>query len=64
MTRMVSIGTKIRQIHGLVGTSDVDERETRFIERVYDWTDAGEHTHSLSFKQIDWISDIWERHFA
>lgn len=64
MSRMVSIGTKIEQLAGLLGTHDVTEWESRFIESVYAWAERGKRTSGLTEKQIAVIERIWEKHFA
>ena len=64
MNRLVSLGTKVKQIHGLRGTKDVSEWEDKFIESVYAWSAQGECTTGLTEKQIAVIDRIWEQHFA
>lgn len=64
MTRLVSIGTKIKQIVALTGTKDVNDWEDRFLQSVGQKTGDGEHTTALTDKQVDVIERIWERHFA
>lgn len=64
MTRLVSIGTKIKQVTGLVGTKDVSPWEDRFLQSIGRTTGDGEHTLALTEKQIEVIDRIWEKHFA
>ena len=64
MSRMVSLGTKVRQIHGLAGTRDVNEWENEFINHVWVWTKQGAQTSGLTEKQIGVIERIWGKHFA
>lgn len=64
MTRMISIGAKVQQIAGLLGTKDINEWESRFIASVYAWTEQGKSTTRLSCKQIEAIERIYEKHFA
>lgn len=64
MSRLVSLGTKIEQISGLSGTSDVTDWESGFIVNIYAVSAGGTKTASLSEKQIEIIDRIWERHFA
>lgn len=59
-----SIGQKIMQIEGLVGTSAVNEREEKFIEDVSRITEGGKRTTMLTGPQVEWIGRIWKRHFA
>lgn len=64
MARAVSLGTKIEQINGLSGTSDVNDWESGFIVNIYTVSARGTKTAALSEKQIEIIDRIWERHFA
>jgi len=64
MTRMVSIATKIRQIHGLAGSTDVSVWENEFIESIWEKTNQGDRTTGLSEKQVDAIDRIWGKHFS
>jgi len=59
-----SIGQKIMQIEGLVGTIAVNEREEEFIEDVSRITEGGKRTTTLTVTQVEWIERIWKRHFA
>ena len=61
---MTSINTKIKQIHGLLGTKDVNEWETDFISSVWGWSVQGTSTRSISEKQIAIVERIWKKHFA
>ncbi len=61
---MRSIGQKIMQIEGLLGTRDVNIWEEEFIRRVIGLTDHGKKTVGLSEKQARIIERIWGRHFA
>ena len=64
MTRAVSLATMLQQIVGLLGTKDINEWETRFIESVRGALPPHGQTTALSDKQADKIEQIWERHFA
>lgn len=64
MSRSVSLGTKIRQVHGLLGTKDVNAWETDFIESVWAWSAQGADTRTLTGKQIEVIERIWGKHFS
>lgn len=64
MSRIVSLGTKIKQINGLFDTKDVSRWENGFILNVYTMSQRGDKTEMLSEKQIEIIDRIWERHFA
>jgi hypothetical protein len=61
---MTSIGIMIKRIKGLHGTSDLTDWENRFVGSVWEKTDAGINTVSLSEKQIEIIERIHNKHFA
>lgn len=61
---LVSIGNKVKRIAGLLGTQDLTEWETRFVDSITDSTDTGANCSQLSAKQIDIVTKIWEKHFA
>lgn len=64
MSRVVSIGTKIKQIYGLVGTSDLSRWENSFADDLWIKTQCGMKTEWVTDKQISVIDRIYERHFA
>ena len=41
MSREVSIGTKLEQVHGLLGTNDLTEWEQDFVRSVWAWSGQG-----------------------
>jgi len=61
---MASLNTMVRQCAGLVDTKDVDHRTNDFLKRVVAQTNGGDNTTSLTERQISWLEDIYERHFA
>ena len=50
MTRLVSLGTKIQQLEGLLDTKDVNDWENTFLHNVCDRTASGLVTCRLSDK--------------
>ncbi len=64
MPRIVSLGTQIKQLAGLLDTADITEWEQDFIKSVYAWSRQGGNTSILTEKQIDIIERIYRRHFA
>lgn len=64
MTRMVSLGTKIQQLHGLLGTTDLKEKETDFVKSVYAWSHEGKDTTKITPPMAEWAENLWEKHFA
>ncbi|MCC7484574.1 MAG: hypothetical protein IT529_06250 [Burkholderiales bacterium] len=64
MTRIVSLNTKIQQLHGLLGTHEVNEWETDFISSVWGWSREGKDTRTITERQIEVIERIWGKHFA
>ena len=61
---MTSIGTMIKRIAGLQGTSDVSEWEDDFIGSIIDRTEGGKETTGLSAKQVEIVERIHNKHFA
>lgn len=63
MTRMVSTTTMIAAVEGLLGTSDLQVREASFVETLVHMRDEGRVT-ALSERQVEWLNDLWRKHFA
>lgn len=61
---MLTVGTKIKQIAGLAGSADVDDRTGRFIIDMVAASENGRRTSHLSDKQVEWIEDIHAKHFG
>jgi hypothetical protein len=64
MTRLVSLGTKIKQLEGLIDTKDVSGWENNFLHSISVRTDCGRDTSRLSDAQIERIEELWSKHFA
>lgn len=62
--RIVSIGTQIKQISGLVDTDDLNEWENKFVIDMDKITHNGSVVGTLSDKQINLIERIYKKHFA
>lgn len=63
MARVVSLGTQIKQLGGLLATKDLNDWEQDFISSVVGWSENGQNTKSITEKQIAVIERIYERHF-
>ena len=61
---MKTIGQKIMQIEGLLGTRDITPWQENFIRSIVQRTEGGKFTPRLSVKQVDTIERIYERHFV
>lgn len=61
---MVSIGTQIKQLSGLLETSDLSDWMSEFLGGIVDRTDTGKNTASLTDKQIGVIEREYKKHFA
>lgn len=61
---MKSVGQKIKQLQGLVGTADVTEWEEGFIENISTSTRDGHETVHLTPGQVEKIDQIYNKHFA
>ena len=64
MSRTVSLGAMIQQLHGLCGTGDVSAWEDDFIKSVYVWSREGTDTRGVTERQIPIIERIYRKHFA
>lgn len=62
--RQVSIGAKIKQLAGLIGTKDVTDWEDEFLSDVVGRTAEGDRTSMLSEKQIEVIDRLYRKNFA
>ena len=61
---MVSIGTKIKQLSGLLGTNDCSMWIQGFLNGVIKKTSNGDDTSMLTSKQLSVIESEWQRHFS
>lgn len=61
---MKSLGQKIQSLAGLLGTRDISEWEDGFIESVIRQTNEGEHTTSLTDRQVEVLDRLHAKHFA
>ena len=59
-----SIGNMIKRISGLLGTEDLSEWETEFVESVVERSQDGATTVLLTEKQITKIEQIFNKYFA
>jgi hypothetical protein len=60
---MTTPDTMIRRCSGLLGTSRVSAEESEFIEGLEERLNSGQVTR-LSEKQLNWLRDIHDAHFA
>ncbi len=61
---MKSLGQKIAQLEGLIGTRDVTSWEDGFIAGLVQRTNAGKDTTRLTERQVEVAEKIYDRHFA
>lgn len=61
---MASINNMVKRVAGLLGTPDLSEWETTFVQSVVDKTKNGENTTSLSTRQVEVLEDLFNKHFA
>lgn len=60
---MVSVGTQIAQLEGLLGTQDLTLWEQGFVTRIAERASEELGTAQLSSKQVDFIERLWRSHF-
>ena len=61
---MKSLGAMIKQLEPLVGTTDLNAWEQRFVENVILRSNNGALTPRLSEKQITRIEELYAKHFG
>lgn len=62
---MVSIGTMIEQIEGLIGTNDLNLWESDFVKNICQRYHHNEkRTEIFTPKVVEIIERIWRKHFA
>jgi hypothetical protein len=62
---MVSIGTMIEQIGGLVDTKDLTPFEQQFAASILEkYLRANKNTQGFSDKQVEIVESIWSKSFA
>ena len=61
---MKSLSAKLEQLHGLLGTGDLSPREQSFIESCWSRSDGARKTSALSPAQVEWLDDLYNKHFA
>jgi len=61
---MKSLGAMVKQLAGMVGTKDLSKWETDFVCRVGRRTADGEQTGCLTERQIDRLTELYEKHFS
>lgn len=62
---MKSLAQKIAQLEGLIDTKDVNEKTNAFLVKVCQGCkDRRGDTRWLTPGQVEWLDDIYERHFA
>lgn len=59
----VSTTTMIGRLEGMLGTSDLTARQAQFVESLVRIRDSGNVT-ALTEKQVEWLNDLFNRHFA
>jgi hypothetical protein len=62
VTRLVSTGTKIKQLEALLGTSDLNEWETKFVRSIVEPDLVGRR--ELTDRQLEALDRLWGKHFA
>lgn len=62
--RTVSVGVKLQQLHGIVGTAALGEWATKFVNENFTRTGGGKDTRSLTSKQVEKIDDLYGEHFT
>ncbi len=61
---MKSVASMIEQVAGMLGTDDLTEWESSFVESIVDRIGERKDTTRLSPKQAEIAERIWRKHFA
>jgi len=61
---MKSLGAMIKQLSGLIDTTDLNDWENLFVTSVVEQTRDGDITGTLSDKQVIIVERIFNKHFA
>ncbi len=61
---MASLNTMVKAVSGMLDTHDLSDWENGFVRSVVDGTKQGDDTRSLTEKQIEVLTRIYEKHFA
>lgn len=61
---MVSVGTMVKKLEGLLGTRDINSWEQSFIESIVRMSKSGTDTTVLSANQITVVDDMHRKHFG
>jgi hypothetical protein len=61
---MKSLGSKVKQIGAMADTKDLNSRENGFVKDMVRITNDGRDTTMLTPKQVEWIDQLYDRHFA
>jgi hypothetical protein len=59
-----TVGQKILQLQGLLGTDAVTPWVTTFVEDMFAKSNGGKKTSHLTGRQVEKIDQIWREHFA
>lgn len=60
---MASTNSILQRCAGLIDTTDVSERENGFLKSVWERSEQGKRPDKLSGPQLEWLTDIHEKHF-
>ena len=61
---MTSTGGKIKMVSGLVGTNDLSDWETSFVNSLLRLTDSGVSVHKMSARQLQSLELLYSKHFS
>lgn len=64
MSQQVSVGSMVKQVAALLGTTSLNPWEQGFIESVVRASNNGANTPALTDNQVDKLEEIWRQHFA
>lgn len=60
----LTLGNKIRQLQGLVGTKDVRPQDGKFIVSMMNLSEGGKKTSHLTGPQVEYLNNLWTQHYG
>lgn len=62
---MKSTRQKVEQLSGLLGTKDLQPKTAKFVQDMaLKFQNSPQKTPEISEKQLAWIEDLYDQHFA
>lgn len=60
---MKTLGQKILQLQGLVGTKDIRPQDGKFIVDMMNLSEGSKKTSKLTGPQAEYVESLWSKHY-